>query len=213
MLQRNAQRGFTLVEIAIVMVIIGLLLGGALKGQEMIENAKVKNLIKFHNEVKAAYYSYQDIYRAYPGDDAGAGRFEGGVISKASDTGNGIVTGNWRSSNDKDESILMWQHLISAGLLGISVPETSSSTWGLGSKIPTNTFGGVAGFEYNTDELKEPVLCFNNISPEQAMKIDLAADDGDLVAGTVFATDMAVKTRLATASSYAQNSNALCFAF
>ena len=38
------QAGFTLVEIAIVLVIIGLLLGGVLKGQELVNNAKVKNL-------------------------------------------------------------------------------------------------------------------------------------------------------------------------
>ena len=41
---RNKQSGFTLVEIAIVLVIIGLLLGGVLKGQELINSAKVKNL-------------------------------------------------------------------------------------------------------------------------------------------------------------------------
>src|SRR5256885_676312 len=39
------QHGFTLVEIAIVLVIIGLLLGGILKGQEMITQAKIKNVI------------------------------------------------------------------------------------------------------------------------------------------------------------------------
>ncbi len=39
------QHGFTLVEIAIVLVIIGLLLGGVLKGQEMIENARIKSVV------------------------------------------------------------------------------------------------------------------------------------------------------------------------
>ncbi|MCV6590745.1 MAG: prepilin-type N-terminal cleavage/methylation domain-containing protein, partial [Marinobacterium sp.] len=71
----KSQRGFTLVEIAIVMVIIGLLLGGALKGQEMIQNARVKNLIKFQQEFSAAYFFYQDMYRFLPGDDPGADRF------------------------------------------------------------------------------------------------------------------------------------------
>lgn len=212
MLQRNAQRGFTLVEIAIVMVIIGLLLGGALKGQEMIENAKVKSLLRFHDEVKAAYYSYQDIYRAYPGDDKDANRLDD-VSDTQVGTGDGVVEGNWRSSNDKDESILMWRHLISAGLLGIPMPEASSQTWGLGAKIPTNIFGGVAGFEY-TNELKMPVLCFNNLSEEQAVKIDLAADDGDLMEGTVFATNMgAADTLKELGRDYAQNNSALCFAF
>ena len=60
----RSQRGFTLVEIAIVLVIIGLLLGGILKGQEMIAQAKIKNVINDLNGVSAALNSYQDRYRA-----------------------------------------------------------------------------------------------------------------------------------------------------
>ncbi|MBV2234391.1 MAG: prepilin-type N-terminal cleavage/methylation domain-containing protein, partial [Sterolibacterium sp.] len=63
------QSGFTLVEIAIVLVIIGLLLGGVLKGQEMVENSRVKNAINEMNGVAAAYNSYLDRYRRLPGDD------------------------------------------------------------------------------------------------------------------------------------------------
>jgi len=52
-----------------VLVIIGLLLGGILKGQEMITQAKIKNLINDFNGVTVAVVSYQDRYRALPGDD------------------------------------------------------------------------------------------------------------------------------------------------
>ena len=72
---KTRQAGFTLVEIAIVLVIIGLLLGGILKGQEMIIQAKVKNSITDFSGVSAAYYGYQDRYRAIPGDDIGANRW------------------------------------------------------------------------------------------------------------------------------------------
>ena len=68
---KHRQSGFTLVEIAIVLVIIGLLLGGILKGQEMITQARIKNVINDFNGITAAYFSYQDRYRAIPGDDAG----------------------------------------------------------------------------------------------------------------------------------------------
>src|SRR2546428_4424077 len=67
-----AQAGFTLVEIAIVLVIIGLLLGGILKGQEMITQARIKNVINDFNGITAAMNSYQDRYRALPGDDVNA---------------------------------------------------------------------------------------------------------------------------------------------
>ena len=69
------QTGFTLVEIAIVLVIIGLLLGGILKGQEMITQAKIKNVIADFSGVSAAYHGYQDRYRAIPGDDPNELRF------------------------------------------------------------------------------------------------------------------------------------------
>src|SRR6266446_1037171 len=65
---KNRQQGFTLVEIAIVLVIIGLLLGGILKGQEMITQAKIKNVIADFSGVSAAYHGYQDRYRAIPVD-------------------------------------------------------------------------------------------------------------------------------------------------
>ena len=69
------QQGFTLIEIAIVLVIIGLLLGGILKGQEMITQAKIKNSIADFSGISAAYYGYQDRYRAIPGDDPNATRW------------------------------------------------------------------------------------------------------------------------------------------
>ncbi|MEO6023238.1 MAG: prepilin-type N-terminal cleavage/methylation domain-containing protein, partial [Burkholderiales bacterium] len=69
---KHQQAGFTLVEIAIVLVIIGLLLGGILKGQELVQNARVRNLADQQNAVAAAYYAFQDRYRALPGDYAAA---------------------------------------------------------------------------------------------------------------------------------------------
>src|SRR6185436_14812631 len=70
--RNSTQAGFTLVEIAIVLVIIGLLLGGILKGQEMITQARIKNAINDFNGITVAVTSYQDRYRGLPGDDKGA---------------------------------------------------------------------------------------------------------------------------------------------
>ena len=57
---KKQQSGFTLVEIAIVLVIIGLLLGGVLKGQELINSAKVKNLANDFRTIPTFVYAYQD---------------------------------------------------------------------------------------------------------------------------------------------------------
>ena len=84
-------QGFTLVEIAIVLVIIGLLLGGILKGQEMITQAKIKNSIADFSGVSAAYYGYQDRYRAIPGDDVNAATRWTTPTAATAGNGNGVV--------------------------------------------------------------------------------------------------------------------------
>lgn len=65
---RRAEAGFTLIEIAIVVVIVGLLLGGILKGQEMIRNARAHNIADQTHAIKAALLGFQDRFRALPGD-------------------------------------------------------------------------------------------------------------------------------------------------
>ena len=76
-MQLKKQTGFTLVEIAIVLVIVGLLIGGVLKGQEMITNAKLKRMESDNAGIAAAMFSYQDRYLQLPGDDSSAtGRFD-----------------------------------------------------------------------------------------------------------------------------------------
>ena len=85
--------GFTLIEIAIVLVIIGLLLGGVLKGQELITGARVRNLISQQDGIKAAFFGFQDRFRALPGDYAAASTNINGV-SRSNGNGNGRIENN-----------------------------------------------------------------------------------------------------------------------
>src|ERR687890_662978 len=87
------QRGFTLIEIAIVLVIIGLLLGGVLKGQELITGARVRNLIQQQDGVKAAYFGFLDRYRALPGDYSAAATVGAVTGNIAGTTANGNANG------------------------------------------------------------------------------------------------------------------------
>jgi prepilin-type N-terminal cleavage/methylation domain-containing protein len=64
----QSEKGFTLIEIAIVMVIIGILMGAILRGQEMIKNAKEKNFYTKIRFVASAQFTYLDRVGRYAGD-------------------------------------------------------------------------------------------------------------------------------------------------
>src|SRR5215510_4452973 len=70
LLQRG--RGFTLIEVAVVLVILGCLMAGVLHAQELIQSARVRALIAQQSDIKAAYYAFYDRYKALPGDYAAA---------------------------------------------------------------------------------------------------------------------------------------------
>jgi prepilin-type N-terminal cleavage/methylation domain-containing protein len=134
----KSQKGFTLVEIAIVLVIIGLLLGGILKGQEMITQAKIKNVIADITGVSAAMYGYQDRYRALPGDDRSAfGRWTTPALPPlVANNGNGTIEGAYNSATVTDESRLFWDHLRRAGFIS-----------GAGNEQPFNAVSGRTGVQ------------------------------------------------------------------
>ncbi|MBY4676520.1 type II secretion system protein [Marinobacterium arenosum] len=179
MMKKQLQRGFTLVEIAIVLVIIGLLLGGALKGQEMIQNAKIKNIKRDFDQYVAAFYSYQDRYRTLAGDDAAADTHVGGTKPAANKAGNGFIdTGAWDTdlaASDANESGLFWEHIRAAGLIS-----------GSGANLPTNAMGGKVGIGYGLVSLTNShVFCFSGIEAETAVILDASYDDGDAKTGAV----------------------------
>ncbi|MDH3343382.1 MAG: prepilin-type N-terminal cleavage/methylation domain-containing protein [Gammaproteobacteria bacterium] len=108
--QLSGQKGFTLIEIAIVLVIIGLLLGGVLKGQELINTARVRALNNSVDGITAAWFSFQDRYRAFPGDYLDARSQVNLPGAQAGGDGNGLV--------DTDaERGRVWTHLESAGYI------------------------------------------------------------------------------------------------
>ena len=107
------QSGFTLIEIAIVLVIVGLLLGGVLKGQELITSARVRNLISAQEGVKAAFFGFQDRFRGLPGDYLLASQNINNVGTVCGTNGNGNGNGQIEAA----ESVLAWEHLSKAGFI------------------------------------------------------------------------------------------------
>lgn len=189
------QSGFTLVEIAIVLVIIGLLLVGVLQGQEMIENSKIKNLATSMKGVQAAYYAYQDRYQAVPGDDiAASNRFTGADNGN----GNGIISGLYNAvaaPAAAAESNSFWQHTRMAGFL--------SGTATAAVALPTvHTYGGFLGVEQSasTYGMTGPVVCAGSVPWKVAQAIDAQFDDGNSDTGKIRA-GLAGVANLATAAA------------
>jgi prepilin-type N-terminal cleavage/methylation domain-containing protein len=192
---RTMQKGFTLVEIAIVLVIIGLLLGGILKGQEMITQAKIKNVMADMSGVSAAMYGYQDRYKALPGDDRNAGG-AAGRWGTATDpgSGDGIINHPYLSPTANHESVLFWDHLRRAGFIS-----------GTGRDQPFNAVAGKMGVQTGsgpdvaanpTGVLGTPpapgtvpitglILCSANLPDKIAISVDSQMDDGIGTSGTV----------------------------
>jgi prepilin-type N-terminal cleavage/methylation domain-containing protein len=186
----KTQKGFTLVEIAIVLVIIGLLLGGILKGQEMITQAKIKNVIADMSGVSAAMYGYQDRYRALPGDDKGAGA-RWASASATSGDGDGLVEGAYLSATATDESVNFWHHLRLSGFVA-----------GTGKDQPFNAVSGRMGVQTGDGTVNTPgqvlavtspsapgftslIMCSANLPDKIAVSVDAQMDDGIGTTGNV----------------------------
>jgi prepilin-type N-terminal cleavage/methylation domain-containing protein len=176
----SAQGGFTLVEIAIVLVIIGLLLGGVLKGQEMITQARIKNVMNDLNGVSSAYFAYQDRYKQIPGDDNQALTRWPAPIAAPNGNGNGILEGAYdATAAGTAESTLFWWHLRAAGFI-----PGATQTAGIADKQPSNALSGKIGATTDstttgTIGLSGIIVCSQHLPDKIAGAVDIQMDDGN----------------------------------
>lgn len=189
-MKRN-QSGFTLIEIAIVLVIIGLLLGGVLKGQELINSAKVKNLANDFRTIPVFIYGYQDKFRAIPGDDGAAASHVANATSPVTGGGqtvnNGVIEGAWDTVTATDESMLFWQHVRLAGLAAGATA---------GDMLPTNSVNGVIGITNSGANNPDPaavgveitgsyILCSSGILGKFAKQLEIQLDNDNRTTGSL----------------------------
>src|SRR6267143_2750965 len=187
------QQGFTLVEIAIVLVIIGLLLGGILKGQEMITQAKIKNVIADFSGVSAAYHGYQDRYRAIPGDDPNAAGRWTTTPAAISGSGNGVVDGTYNNTcpavsvSGTPESCMWWDHLRRAGFVsGNGAQQPFNAVTGqIGVQTGNGSAAPVLGAASGVGGFSGLIICSANLPDKIAIAVDTQMDDGQRLSGTV----------------------------
>ena len=181
------QKGFTLIEIAIVLVIIGLLLGGVLKGQELINTARVRALNNSVDGITAAWFSFQDRYRGFPGDYSQATVNLRGA--PASGDGGGTV-------NTDAERANVWVHLQAAGYITGSYDADATNTTATEyqcsvSTCPDNGFGSGMLLSFGTavrgavGANAHELITGRGIPVEVIAELDRKVDDGNPITGAM----------------------------
>jgi len=229
---RKDQDGFSLVELAIVLIIIGLIVGGVLKGQDLIESARVNSINTQLNEIRVATSTFVNKYDAWPGDmtetqEALLENWTVAAFDQGGGTrGNGLVEGN-RINATATESTAFWQHLRATKLLGgiTSVADGSLTVaQGLQSRV-----GGTYTVQYSTSMNSNSghwlVLgstggaAINDgavLTPIQIRGIDVKSDDGVPNTGNVGADEgasQAANSCTNATPTYVASSTVTCYAY
>lgn len=209
-----SQAGFSLVEVSIVLVVIGLLIGSVLVAVNIMQNARITSTITTFQSIQSAVSTYNQNYGALPGDDKNAVTRLGVANSGGGDgvigvSGGSAVTKTFDSiatpvnGNGETESRLIWSHLRAAGLIKGDKADLSQ---------PGNPFGGIFGvqngaFAANGIGLGSNVVCANSIPGAAAVIIDQRLDDGVATTGNVRASTSVT----ADAAAYADaNTYVIC---
>lgn len=155
---RRAEGGFTLVELAIVMIIIGLLIGGILKGQELINNARVSSTVAQVKAVESGISGFRDKYEAMPGDMANPGARVPSCVNACAVAGNGDNLIQPTTANDPGAAVLAANNpesktsliqLAAAGFVGGVQSAAAVGTGVIGVTNPSTPLGGAWQLGYS----------------------------------------------------------------
>ncbi len=191
------ERGFTLVELSIVLVIIGLLIGAVLKGQELIDSARLKSQMTQLQSYKTAGSIFRDRYNAVPGDFNGAitrfGAATPGGFAIANGDGDGLIETNGGGTAEDEQ---FWAHLVATDML----TGLGGDQFILGEMLPAGKVGGAVnavsvaanGNTANWLRLGTPTNAGDStgalMEPADAAELDTQFDDGTADSGDIQAT-------------------------
>jgi prepilin-type N-terminal cleavage/methylation domain-containing protein len=208
------QSAFTLVELAIVLTIVGILVAGVVQGEKLISTYKTASVVSNFEKYKIAVDEFKKQYMALPGDlgDASA------VFATPTAAGNGNDNNQIEFTSNNAEQFLAWQHLGRANLIKGSFTGTGgNANYVAGTNIPagshansgyrifysiTNSSIGTASTGFSSTHIAKAAnfisyatftrgcttSCENVpvLSPEDAFTIDTKIDDGVPTSGLVY---------------------------
>ena len=188
----SKEAGFGLVEIAVTLVIIGLMIGGVLKGLDLIESARLKTVLSQVNDYRLAVSSFIDRYDALPGDYHEAKDY----IDSDLKNGNNSGTIDGDGLDVASEALSFWSHLSRSNLISRPGTPPNSGNAGFGKGAPPAKIGGGFTIQYRPAEdmpghwfvLGEENGSKNDkssLTPLQAMNLDKKADNGDPNSGRI----------------------------
>lgn len=229
---RQGQKGFTLVELAVVMIIVGLLIGGILKGQELISNAQIASTVTQAKGIDAAVSTFRDSFRAFPGDmTAPTTRLSNCTGPCAGVAGAGDGRLNTAPSAAAAGDVLQFFGQLSAADLVTGVDGSATAEWG--EALPSASVGGgyTAGYHgtgtlgINTSPTSGHYLSLRGdpaamgtagtalLNGSQAARIDRKMDDGNPVTGSVFGGVAACQSTANTSAYDEASGQANCDVF
>jgi type II secretory pathway pseudopilin PulG len=214
---RRNDSGFTLFESASVLLIMGLLLAGVVRGQEAVNAVQARKLVEGLTSTRIALLSYQDRFHALPGDHGAVQNVfadAATATSPAGAIGNGRIDGAWNSNIATDESYLFWQHVRLAGMLGGSIDIADPAY------APQSVLGTRLGIS-SSMQITQPTrmtgaynACIDGVPGTLAKRVDVYLDDGNPQTGSVRIADpAAANVALAGSSINDSTRYIVCYAF
>lgn len=185
---KHNKQGFTLVELSIVIIIIGLLIAGIAAGNSLTKQAALNSILIEEQQYFSAIQSFLHGYGYYPGDFPNAFSYWGtkcaATAAQCNGNGNGIIETNL------GETANSWQHLVISGIISSATQYSGIPSLGLQvtSKFNSNVFwaiGETPGIYMIPEGTRNALHLSNNIDatnayipPTDAYLIDKKIDDG-----------------------------------
>ena len=188
LIRKKDNNGFTLLELYIVLVIIGLIVTSVLVGQDLIRQAELRSTVSQYDQFNGAVQTFLGKYGGLPGDVAGNTNF--GFVGNGD--GDGVIDQATVNEND-GERVFFWNHLgssgaamipgtysgdaVTAGNINTVLPAADAGNyWGVFSASSTNYY--LVGFTTPSSSTLNLATSTNTLTPVDALSLDSKLDDG-----------------------------------